>query len=109
MNSLGDGRGVCAGAAGAAAAPPDAGALGLGAGAGVAARGAGAGVAAVAAVVAGRLAQPVIISPASSSDIIVTCAARVSMIPPWTYALNARIRRLMLSRQAPRPSGTCGL
>src|SRR5437660_12895097 len=109
MNSLGDGRGVCAGAAGAAAAPPDAGALGLGAGAGVAARGAGAGVAAVAAVVAGRFAQPVITSPASSSDIIMTWAARVSTLPPVASALNAGIRRLMLSRQARRASGTCRL
>jgi len=83
MNSLGDGRGVWADAAAAgAAAAPGEGALWLGVGAGVAARGAGAGVAAVAAVVAGVFAQPVIISPASSSDIIVTCAARVTMTPP---------------------------
>jgi hypothetical protein len=33
----------------------------------------------------------VIISPASSSDIIVTCAARVTMLPPLASALNARV------------------
>src|SRR5215831_5801593 len=90
MNSFGDGRGVWAGdaAAGAAAAAPDEGGAGLGAGA--AAGGAGAGAAADAAVVAGRFAQPVIISPASSSDIIVTCAARVTMAPPLVSALNVR-------------------
>jgi len=82
MNSFGDGRGVCAGAAAAAAAGAAAALGALALGAGVAARGVGAGAAAVAAVVAGRFAQPVIISPASSRDIIVTCAARVSMLPP---------------------------
>ncbi|HKQ63809.1 MAG TPA: hypothetical protein VJZ73_02320, partial [Methylomirabilota bacterium] len=69
----------------AAAAPPDEGALDLGAGAGPAGLGAGAGAAAVDAVVAGRFAQPVITSPASSSDNIVTCAARVTMVPPLTF------------------------
>src|SRR5437870_10669842 len=104
MNSFGEGRGVCPGAAGAAgAAAPDDGAGWVGAGAELVAGGAGAGAAAVAAVVAGRFAQPVIISPASSSDIIVTCAARVSMVSPLASALNARIRGLMLSRQARRP------
>src|SRR5262245_37835562 len=103
MNSFGAGRGVCAAAApaGAAAAAPDDGAAGLlGAGAGAAAGGAGAGAAADAAVVAGRFAQPVIISPASSSDIIVTCAARVAMTPPLASALNVRCSAPMLSRQA---------
>jgi hypothetical protein len=86
MNSFGDGRGVGAAAAavpaagGAAAAPDEGGVAGLGAGAGAPPEGAGA--AAVAAVVAGRLAQPVIMSPASSSDIKVICAARVTMTPP---------------------------
>src|SRR5690242_18212130 len=91
MNSLGEGRGAWAGAAaaaaGAAAAAPD-GALALGAGAGAGA--AGAGVAAEAAVVAGRFAQPVIISPASRSDISVSCAARVTMMPPLTSARDVR-------------------
>jgi len=90
MNSFGTGLGVCGAAAAApaagaaAAAPPDEGALALGGTGAGAALGAGAGAAAVDAVVAGRFAQPVITSPASSSDNIVTCAARVTMMPPLT-------------------------
>src|SRR6185295_13712927 len=92
MNSFGTGRGAGAGAAaaaGAGGAGAGEGALGAGAGAG-AGLGAAAGAAADAAVVAGRLAQPVIISPASSSDISVTCAARVTMTPPLTSARDVR-------------------
>ena len=73
------GAGAGAGAGGAAA---------LGAGAGAGADGAGAGAAAADVVVAGRFAQPVIISPASSTDINVTCAARVTMTPPLASALD---------------------
>src|SRR5215471_15816199 len=90
MNSFGAGRGVAVAALAPGAGAEAGGATALGAGAGAGADGAGAGAAADAAVVAGRFAQPVIISPASSSDINVTCAARVTMAPPLASALNAR-------------------
>ena len=73
-------RGAGAGAAVLGAAGVD-GAVARGAGAGA---GAGAGGAAAEAVVAGFFAQPLMISPTSSTDDNVACAARVSMTPPWT-------------------------
>jgi len=64
--------------------------------------GAGAGPA-VAAVVAGCFAQPLMISPTRSSDITVACPARVTMMPPLASALRATVRVSILSRQTRRP------
>jgi len=75
------------------------------AGAGVAGRGAGAG-AAVAAVVAGRFAQPLTITPASRREIIVTCVtcvARMVMMPPSASDSRAVLSVPSVSRQARRP------
>ncbi|PYM91024.1 MAG: hypothetical protein DME04_20435 [Candidatus Rokuibacteriota bacterium] len=103
MNSFGAGRGAGA-LAGAGVLGAGAGALGAGAtGAGVAgdvaggAEGAGADAADV---VAGRLAQPVTISP-SSNDITMRCPARISMTPPSASPRgNSRLQATIVSRQA---------
>src|SRR5438552_1051500 len=90
--SFGDGRAAAVGeaaVAGAAGTALGARAAVAGAGSGDAARDAGAG-AAVAAVVAGRFAQPLMIRPTSSSDITVTCAPRITMTPPYDFGLEDR-------------------
>src|SRR6267378_4669447 len=91
-NSFGEGLGAAGPASGAAGAGAGAAVLGAAGVDGAVARGAGAGAGAGAAdeaVVAGFFAQPPMISPTSSTDDNVACAARVSMTPPLDSALRS--------------------
>src|SRR5262245_14556130 len=92
VNSFGEGRGAAGPASGAGAA----GAAVLGAadgdgacGAATRGVGSGAGADAAVAVVAGFFAQPLMMSPISSSDDNVTYAARISMTSPLASALSS--------------------